>query len=280
MFKSIFLIAQIVGVIAGKVVNSTTGEGIPGASVFVEGTTLGASTDKNGIYFIKDVPVGRYTLIATAVGFEVVKVSIVVTPEEVVAVNFKLIPETEKTKQTKPSKALETKSQSLNLKFPKFGFTINGGVSFLTYSYLANSNLLETLGFAIGGSIEFIRSKHGSFGISIDYNTSRSKIYFDYNTSKGKIYISLSGIVIPSLSNKVLPYINYGIGYFWLFQREYTIYGYENDGIFIMFGGGLSFKVDEISKFMVGVKVFNDLNFALDLKSQILTFGIGFNKNF
>jgi hypothetical protein len=99
MFKSIFLIAQIVGVIAGKVVNSTTGEGIPGASVFVEGTTLGASTDKNGIYFIKDVPVGRYTLIATAVGFEVVKVSIVVTPEEVVAVNFKLIPETEKTKQ-------------------------------------------------------------------------------------------------------------------------------------------------------------------------------------
>jgi hypothetical protein len=261
MFKSIFLIAQIVGVIAGKVVNSTTGEGIPGASVFVEGTTLGASTDKNGIYFIKDVPVGRYTLIATAVGFEVVKVSIVVTPEEVVAVNFKLIPETEKTKQTKPSKALETKSQSLNLKFPKFGFTINGGVSFLTYSYLANFNLLETLGFAIGGTIEFIRFRHGLFGISIDYNT-----------SKGKIYISLSGIVIPSLSNKVLPYINHGIGYWY--------YGYKNDGIFIMFGGGLSFKVNEVSKFMVGVKVFNDLNFALDLESQLLTFGIGFNKNF
>jgi hypothetical protein len=261
MFKSIFLIAQIVGVIAGKVVNSTTGEGIPGASVFVEGTTLGASTDKNGIYFIKDVPVGRYTLIATAVGFEVVKVSIVVTPEEVVAVNFKLIPETEKTKQTKPSKALETKSQSLNLKFPKFGFTINGGVSFLTYSYLANFNLLETLGFAIGGTIEFIRFRHGLFGISIDYNT-----------SKGKIYISLSEIFIPSLSNKVLPYINYGIGYWY--------YGYKNDGIFIMFGGGLSFKVNEVSKFMVGVKVFNDLNFALDLKSQLLTFGIGFNKNF
>jgi hypothetical protein len=259
MFKSIFLIAQIVGVIAGKVVNSTTGEGIPGASVFVEGTTLGASTDKNGIYFIKDVPVGRYTLIATAVGFEVVKVSIVVTPEEVVAVNFKLIPETEKTKQTKPSKALETKSQSLNLKFPKFGFTINGGVSFLTYSYLANSNLLETLGFALGGTIEFIRFRHGSFGISIDYNTSRSRIY-----------ISLSGIAIPSLSNKVSPYVNYGIGYF--------IYG--NGGIFIMFGGGLSFKVNEVNKFLVGVKVFNDLNFALDLESQLLTFGIGFNKNF
>jgi hypothetical protein len=47
-----------------------------------------------------------------------------------------------------------------------------------------------------------------------------------------------------------------------------------------MFGGGLSFKVNEVSKFMVGVKVFNDLNFALDLKSQLLTFGIGFNKNF
>jgi TonB family protein len=95
MFKSIFLIAQIVGVIAGKVVNSTTGEGIPSASVFVEGTTLGASTDKNGIYFIKDVPVGRYTLIATAVGFEVVKLSVVVMPDEVATVNFNLTPKTD-----------------------------------------------------------------------------------------------------------------------------------------------------------------------------------------
>jgi hypothetical protein len=99
MFKSIFLIAQIVGVIAGKVVNSTTGEGIPGASVFVEGTTLGASTDKNGIYFIKDVPVGRYTLIATAIGYQTEKLQVVVVPGEIVMTNFNLTPETEKTKQ-------------------------------------------------------------------------------------------------------------------------------------------------------------------------------------
>jgi hypothetical protein len=99
MFKSIFLIAQIVGVIAGKVVNSTTGEGISGASVFVEGTTLGASTDKNGIYFIKDVPVGRYTLIATAIGYQTEKLQVVVVPGEIVMTNFNLTPETEKTKQ-------------------------------------------------------------------------------------------------------------------------------------------------------------------------------------
>jgi hypothetical protein len=99
MFKSIFLIAQIVGVIAGKVVNSTTGEGIPGASVFVEGTTLGASTDKNGIYFIKDVPVGRYTLIATAIGYQTEKLQVLVVPGEIVMTNFNLTPETEKTKQ-------------------------------------------------------------------------------------------------------------------------------------------------------------------------------------
>jgi hypothetical protein len=99
MFKSIFHIAQIVGVIAGKVVNSTTGEGIPGASVFVEGTTLGASTDKNGIYFIKDVPVGRYTLIATAIGYQTEKLQVLVVPGEIVMTNFNLTPETEKTKQ-------------------------------------------------------------------------------------------------------------------------------------------------------------------------------------
>ena len=113
MFKSIFLIAQIVGVIAGKVVNSTTGEGIPGASVFVEGTTLGASTDKNGIYFIKDVPVGRYTLIATAVGYQTEKLQVVVVPGEIVMTNFNLTPETEKTKQL--AKTQDKKSES---KFP------------------------------------------------------------------------------------------------------------------------------------------------------------------
>jgi outer membrane receptor for ferrienterochelin and colicins len=113
MFKSIFLIAQIVGVIAGKVVNSTTGEGIPSASVFVEGTTLGASTDKNGIYFIKDVPVGRYTLIATAVGYQTEKLQVVVVPGEIVMTNFNLTPETEKTKQL--AKTQDKKSES---KFP------------------------------------------------------------------------------------------------------------------------------------------------------------------
>jgi len=113
MFKSIFLIAQIVGVIAGKVVNSTTGEGIPGASVFVEGTTLGASTDKNGVYFIKDVPVGRYTLIATAIGYQTEKLQVVVVPGEIVMTNFNLTPETEKTKQL--AKTQDKKSES---KFP------------------------------------------------------------------------------------------------------------------------------------------------------------------
>jgi outer membrane receptor for ferrienterochelin and colicins len=113
MFKSIFLIAQIVGVIAGKVVNSTTGEGIPGASVFVEGTTLGASTDKNGIYFIKDVPVGRYTLIATAIGYQTEKLQVVVVPGEIVMTNFNLTPETEKTKQL-----AKTQGKNSESKFP------------------------------------------------------------------------------------------------------------------------------------------------------------------
>jgi hypothetical protein len=117
MFKSIFLIAQIVGVIAGKVVNSTTGEGIPGASVFVEGTTLGASTDKNGIYFIKDVPVGRYTLIATAIGYQTEKLQVLVVPGEIVMTNFNLTPETEKTKQL-----AKTQDKNSESKFPYNSF--------------------------------------------------------------------------------------------------------------------------------------------------------------
>lgn len=57
------------GKIKGKVVDKETGEGLPGANVVVEGTMRGAATDLNGNYLITGVPVGKYTVIATMMGY-------------------------------------------------------------------------------------------------------------------------------------------------------------------------------------------------------------------
>ena len=50
-------------------VTDAAGEGVPGASVFLAGTRLGAAADADGRYRLGPVPPGRYDLVASAVGF-------------------------------------------------------------------------------------------------------------------------------------------------------------------------------------------------------------------
>ena len=61
--------AQGTGKLSGRVIDESTGEGLPGANVILQGTSLGATTDIDGDYFILGVPVGSYTVQATFVGF-------------------------------------------------------------------------------------------------------------------------------------------------------------------------------------------------------------------
>lgn len=61
--------AGTTGKIAGKVVDAKTKEGLVGVNVVVVGTSLGASADVDGNYFIINIPPGKYQLRATAVGY-------------------------------------------------------------------------------------------------------------------------------------------------------------------------------------------------------------------
>ncbi len=57
------------GKISGEVKDSQTGEAIVGASVLLQGTTLGAATNLDGYFVILNIPPGKYTLVASAVGY-------------------------------------------------------------------------------------------------------------------------------------------------------------------------------------------------------------------
>ena len=46
-----------------------TGEALVGANVVIEGTTDGAATNIDGYYVILNIPPGKYTLVASAVGY-------------------------------------------------------------------------------------------------------------------------------------------------------------------------------------------------------------------
>lgn len=77
MKKSIFLtlfiflcsvFSQTTGVIRG-IVTDESGEPLPGASIVIEGTSLGGESDSDGYYFIIGVRAGTYTVSAEFIGF-------------------------------------------------------------------------------------------------------------------------------------------------------------------------------------------------------------------
>lgn len=74
LFSLAFIFTAITGVLAqglavtGKVVDEK-GEGVPGATVVVKGTTVGAATDVDG-NFTLNVPDGGGTLVVSFIGYK------------------------------------------------------------------------------------------------------------------------------------------------------------------------------------------------------------------
>ncbi len=61
--------AGTTGKIAGIVKDKVNGEPLPGVNIQIEGTYLGSATDIDGYFVILNVPVGKYNLKATYVGY-------------------------------------------------------------------------------------------------------------------------------------------------------------------------------------------------------------------
>ncbi len=61
---------QTTGKIAGYVEDASSGEALAGANVFIQGTSLGASTDLEGNYYIINVPPGTYDVVIQMIGYK------------------------------------------------------------------------------------------------------------------------------------------------------------------------------------------------------------------
>jgi TonB-linked SusC/RagA family outer membrane protein len=66
------------GSVSGRVTDGKN-EGIPGATVLIDGTTLGGSSNVDGTYSIQNVPAGPHTLVISFVGYNSVRRPITVT---------------------------------------------------------------------------------------------------------------------------------------------------------------------------------------------------------
>jgi hypothetical protein len=87
------LVSQQIGTIRGTVRDKNTQELLIGATVQIEGTSLGAAADLNGNYKINNVPVGSYTIKASLVGYQPLsKFNVALSSGNDQVINFELSP--------------------------------------------------------------------------------------------------------------------------------------------------------------------------------------------
>lgn len=91
-FSAFFSISQT-GRISGIIMDSKTGETLPGATILIEGTAKGASADFDGKFSINNVIAGKVTLIASYISYTSKKIAEVsVKANDVTDINILLEP--------------------------------------------------------------------------------------------------------------------------------------------------------------------------------------------
>ncbi len=79
------------GILKGRIVDSETGDALPGTNVLIKGTNMGAATDLRGYYIIGNVPPGEYTLKVTYIGYEPQELKVNVESGKTAVQDFKLV---------------------------------------------------------------------------------------------------------------------------------------------------------------------------------------------
>ena len=84
------LFAQQSGSIRGKITDKNTGDGLIGANVIINGTSMGAASDIKGNFIVRDIPVGTYKLTISYIGYNSESTEVTVQPNRILEQNFSL----------------------------------------------------------------------------------------------------------------------------------------------------------------------------------------------
>ncbi|MDT8392401.1 MAG: TonB-dependent receptor [Bacteroidales bacterium] len=76
------------GAIRGSIYEKATGEPVIFCNVYLEGTTIGAGSDVNGLYMITRIPPGTYTLMVTNLGYDTIKMEVEIEADKIINQNL------------------------------------------------------------------------------------------------------------------------------------------------------------------------------------------------
>ncbi|MCL5020651.1 MAG: TonB-dependent receptor, partial [Bacteroidetes bacterium] len=131
--------------------DSQTGEPLPGATVLLVGTSMGAATDLNGNFTIRDVPPGEYKLRTTYVGYLTKEVPVKVESDLVSKVTVKLAAVALKGKEVIVTAQASGQSGAINQQLSSS--TIENVVSAARIQELPDANAAESVGRLPGISL-------------------------------------------------------------------------------------------------------------------------------
>jgi TonB-dependent receptor len=170
------------GKIAGKVTDASTGDPLPGANVQLEGTSLGVSTDLDGRYLIPNVPAGSYTLKASYVGCQPMRIEIQVKEDEQLEENIKLVAVGVTTKEIVVTTQASSQNAAINQQLSSQN--IVNVVSAARIQELPDANAAESIGRLPG--VALVRSGGQATQVVI------RGLQPQYNT------ITIDGVPIPA----------------------------------------------------------------------------------
>ncbi len=136
--------------ITGVVTDKATGEALPGANVFIEGTSLGAATDIEGKYRIPGVPPGSFTIVVRYIGYKTAKLNVRVAGESI-TLNADLEYETLKGEAVIVTAQAEGQIAAINQQISSL--TIKNVVSAARIQDIPDANAAESVGRLPGVSI-------------------------------------------------------------------------------------------------------------------------------
>ncbi len=76
--------------ITGHVINKKTGEHLPFIDIVLEGSTIGTTTDATGHFFLKNLPIGEFTLTATALGYIPKSIKVKIIKKNTIEIKFEI----------------------------------------------------------------------------------------------------------------------------------------------------------------------------------------------
>ena len=78
------------GTIRGFVTDQNTGEPVMFCNISIKGTSYGAQTDLNGMYTLSKMPVGKYTIVVSYVGYEKIEQEVSISNNEIITLNLEI----------------------------------------------------------------------------------------------------------------------------------------------------------------------------------------------